>query len=80
MARRNFVLRFGGEGARPAHDVKRISNLPEADVLDESSNMMLVKSHEQPLRDLVESLPGWVVAPEQDIPLPETRAGVERTG
>lgn len=74
MARQRFVLRFAGDGAKPAHDLERIRNLPEANVLDESSaRMILLETHEQPLRELVETLPGWIVSPEQAVPLPDTR-------
>jgi len=80
VAKRRFVLRFGGDGAKPADDVERIRKLPEVELLDETSpRMMLVESHEQPLRELVESLPGWVLAPEQAIPLPDTRQRIKRT-
>jgi hypothetical protein len=73
------VLRFRGDGAKPADDVERIRGLPEATVLDESSpRMILVESHEQPLRELVDSLPDWVLAPEQAIPVPDTRERVKR--
>lgn len=78
MAKQHFVVRFGGDGAPPADDVERIRNLPEADVLDESPRMMLVESHGQPLRDLVDSLPGWAVASEQYVSLPDTREGIRR--
>ncbi len=79
MAKQRFVLRFAGKRAKPAEDVERIRSVPGATMLDESSaRMLLVESHEQPLRDLLESLPGWVVAPEQVIPLPDTRERIER--
>ena len=79
MAKRRFVVRFRGESAKPAEDLERIRGLPEATVLDDASpRMLLVESEEQPLRELVESLPGWVVAPEQEVPLPDTRERVER--
>jgi len=79
MAKRRFVVRFRGDSAKPAEDLERIRSLPEATVLHESSpGMLLVESDEQPLRELVESLPGWIVAPEQDIPLPDTRQRIKR--
>ncbi|MDQ6605530.1 MAG: hypothetical protein M3Z06_03175 [Actinomycetota bacterium] len=79
MAKPRFVLRFQGDGAKPADDVARIRDLPEASIIDESSaRMMLVESREQPLRALVDSLPGWALAPEQTIPLPDTRERIKR--
>ncbi|MDQ3645275.1 MAG: hypothetical protein M3356_07210 [Actinomycetota bacterium] len=80
MAKCTFVLRYRGEGPKPAADVERIRGLPEATVLDESSTrMMLVESDEQPLREVVASLHEWVVAPEQAVPLPETRERIKRS-
>ncbi len=79
MARGRFVVRFRGERGKPAEDLERIRGLPEATVVDESSpRMLLVESEEQPLRDLVESLPGWFLSPEQEIPLPDTRKRIRR--
>lgn len=80
MAERTFVLRYRGGGTKPAADVERIRTLPQATVLDESSTTMLVvECDEQPLRELVESLDQWVAAPEQAVPLPDTRKRVDRT-
>jgi hypothetical protein len=79
MAKRRFVLRFRGDPVDPAEDRERIRNLPQSTVLHEASpRMVLIESDEQPLRDLIESLPGWVLAPEQDIPLPDTRQRIKR--
>lgn len=79
MAKRRFVVRFRGDRAEPAEDLERIRNLPQATVLHESSpRMVLVEADEQPLRELVESLPGWVLAPEQEIPIPDTRKRIKR--
>jgi hypothetical protein len=69
MAKQRFVLRFGGDGAKPAGDVERIRKVAQATVLDETPQMMLVESDEEPLRRLVGSLPGWAIAPEQHLPL-----------
>ncbi len=72
-------MRFAGDRGKPAADLERIRRLPEAIVLDASSSrIVLVESDEQPLRDLVESLPGWVVAPEQETPVPDTRKRIRR--
>ena len=79
MPRRRFVLRYRGDGPKPEADVERVRRLPEATMVDESSGrMMLVESDEGPLRELVESLPDWVAAPEQRIPVPDTRKRVKR--
>jgi hypothetical protein len=74
-----FVLRYRGEGAKPEADVARVRALADASVLDDSpSRMLLVESPQGPLRDLVESLDDWVMAPEQAYQVPDTRKKVER--
>lgn len=73
MAKQRFVLRFVGEGSKPAGDVERIRRVAAGKVLDETPRMMLVESDEEPLRELVGSLPEWAIAPEQHIPLADGR-------
>lgn len=77
MAKTRFVLRYRGEGTRP-DDVERVRGLPGAVVVDSSARMLLVEADEQPLRDLVESLPDWVMAPEQTFGVPDPRHRVQR--
>jgi len=76
VARPRFVLRFGGDGVKPEADVARVAALPSVAVVDASSRMLLVEadaeSDSEELRTLVDSLPGWVMAPEQNLPLPDT--------
>jgi hypothetical protein len=67
-----FVLRYRGQGALPDADVARVAGLP-ATVLDTSPRMLLVEADPEALRALVDSLPDWVMAPEQGFPLPDTR-------
>ena len=71
--RSRFVLRYRGEGASPRSDVDRVAELPVAVVVDASPRMLLVESDEEALRQVVDSLPDWVMAPEQGFPLPDTR-------
>jgi len=79
LATQRFVLRYGGDGAKPAADVERVRALTDAVVIDDSSSrMLLVDSHPDQLRDLVDSLFGWVMAPEQTYAVPDTRKRVER--
>jgi len=78
MAKDRFVLRYRGEGAAPDGDVARVQGLPGAVVVDSSTRMLLVESHSEPLRRLVDSLPDWVLAPEQTYALPDPRERVER--
>ncbi len=78
VARRRFVLRYRGQGDKPAADLERIRHLPEAHVVDDSSRMVLVESDEEPLLRLVESLPDWVAAPERTFAVPDTRKKIRR--
>lgn len=73
MARRRFVVRFQGRGAKPAADADRVRRLPGLTVLDESSRMLLIEGDDETLVPLIESFSGWVVALEQTYPMPDTR-------
>ena len=73
MVRSRFVLRYRGEGASPESDVARVTELPEAVVVDATPRMLLVESEPEALQALVDELPDWVMAPEQAFPVPDTR-------
>lgn len=73
-----FVVRFRGEGAKPDGDVAQVRALTGAVVVDGSARMLLVESDEAPLRDLVDTLADWVMAPEQTFTVPDVRERVER--
>jgi len=69
-----FILRYQGEGSKPAEDVNRIRSLENIKVLDESSpRMLLVEGAGARLKALVESMPEWVLTPQRMIPLPDPR-------
>jgi hypothetical protein len=69
-----FILRYQGEGSKPAEDVNRIRSLQNIKVLDESSpRMLLVEGAGARLKALVESMPEWVLTQERMIPLPDPR-------
>jgi hypothetical protein len=69
-----FILRYQGEGPKPAEDVNRIRSLQNIKVLDESSpRMLLVEAPGARLKALVESMPEWVLTPQRMIPLPDPR-------
>jgi hypothetical protein len=71
---RRFILRYRGEGSKPAEDVSRIRSLQSIKVLDESSpRMLLVEGPGTRLKALVESMPEWVLTPERIISLPDPR-------
>jgi len=78
MAKARFVLRYSGQGTTPEADVARVQQLDDATVVDSSSRMLLVESHPEPLRRLVDTLPDWVMGSEQSYAVPDTRETVER--
>jgi len=76
-----FVLRYRGEGSKPAEDVNRIRSLQSLKVLDESSpRMLLVEGPGVRLKALVESMPEWVLTPERMIPIPDPRPKPRKRG
>ncbi len=76
MVKAKFVLRYRGQGAKPEADVERVRELADT-VDDASARMLVVESDDEALRALVDSLPDWVMAPEQHLPLPDTRRRAE---
>lgn len=78
MAKARYVLRYRGEGDKPAADVARVRQLTDAVVVDSSSRMLLVESDPEPLGALVDDLPGWVMSPERTYEVPDTRQKIER--
>jgi hypothetical protein len=79
MARNRFVLRYRGDGTKPDADVALVQELTDAVVLDDSSSrMLLVEAEPEPLRDLVQGLPDWVMGPDVAYQVPDTRKKVLR--
>jgi hypothetical protein len=78
MAKPRFVLRYRGDGSVPDADVARVHGLDSAVVVDQTPRMLLVESEPEPLRALVETLADWMMAPEQQYGVPDTRKQVER--
>jgi hypothetical protein len=68
-----FILRFKGTGTVQDVDRQRVLSQPNVKVVDSSTRMMLVEGHEGQIRTLVDQMPGWVLLPEQTVPLPDTR-------
>jgi hypothetical protein len=69
-----YVLRFRGATAKPPGDVERILASKGITVLDDSSpRMLLVEAGQVELKALVDSMPGWIMTPEQTISLPDPR-------
>jgi len=74
-----FILRYRGSGSAQTEDVGKIRSLPNTAVLDSSSGrMMLVDGPEEQLRTALRNMPGWVMTPEQAIPVPDTRKKILR--
>lgn len=74
MERRRYVLRYRGAGAKPAADVETTRRLAGVTVVDESApKMLLVECDEGMAAGLADTLPDWVVAPEQTFDVPDTR-------
>ena len=69
-----FILRFQGKGQKRRKDVKRIRSMPNLTLIDDSSTrMLLVNAPEAELKSLVDSLPDWIMSPEQIVQLPDPR-------
>lgn len=71
-----FVVRFRGPGPKPPDVAERIRSLPGAQVVDDSSRMLLVEvPEEKPLRDVL-SPSLWVISPERTYEVPTPRVKV----
>ena len=77
MARSRFVLSYKGEGKKPEADVARVKELTDAVVVDSTSRMLLVDCDSEPLRELVDTLPDWVMGPDLTYEVPDTRKDIE---
>jgi hypothetical protein len=73
-----YILRYKGRGPKPSEDVERIRSLPNTTVLDDSARMLLVASPESELRTLIDSMPDWVMSPEQITKLPDPHPKILR--
>lgn len=71
MAR--FILRYRGAGPRPDADAERIAALAGVELLDDSPRMLLADGPEGALRAAVAAMPGWTIAEERAVPLPDLR-------
>jgi hypothetical protein len=79
VAKGRYVLRYRGGDAGPAGlDAAQLTGLAGVTILDSSPRMFLVEAEHEPLRQLVDTLPDWVMAPEQSYDVPDTRMKVER--
>lgn len=76
MAPKRFVLRYLGEGPRPDDDVRRIGLVAGSRIVADSPQMVLAEGDEERLRELADSMPDWVLAPEHGFSVPDTRKRV----
>jgi hypothetical protein len=77
-ARSRFILRYTGRGRAPSEHVAHIRNVPGANVVGETDNMLLVDGPRDRLEQAARSLKGWVLSDEKSIPVPDTRKRVKR--
>jgi hypothetical protein len=69
-----FVLRSRGPGTDFDDVVALVRSLPEVRLLDVSApRMLLVAMADAEADHLAQSLPGWIVAPQQTYALPDPR-------
>jgi len=69
MPLNRFILRFRGD-ENPRDQIDRICALPGMKLIDESPRMLLVEGPGDLLRDLIESMPDWVITPQKTMSLP----------
>jgi hypothetical protein len=69
-----FILRFRGSEPEAAKGVERIRALRQVRVIDDSSpRMLLIEAPEVKVKSLMASMSGWIMTPEQMVPLPDPR-------
>jgi hypothetical protein len=74
-----FILRYRGQGEKPAHDVEHLRGLKDTQVLDESSpRMLLVEAPEATVRTAVDAMPDWIVSQERTYSVPRPSPILER--
>ena len=66
------MLRYRGEGSKPEADVAKVRQLVDA-VVNSSSRMLVVEAEPEPLRELVDGLAEWVMGPDLQYEVPDTR-------
>lgn len=74
-----FILRFEGNGEKPAQDLERIRALPGVKIVDDSSRMVLVEAPSAGVTELVQALPHWSLSPEHFVPVPDVRARIRKS-
>lgn len=74
-----YILRYKSAGPKPEGDLLRIRNTPGVTVVDESPRMLLVEGDNKPIEHLRDDLADWLVTPETQISVPDTRQRIKRS-
>ena len=78
MEKRRFIFRFRGTGPIPSDELEKIRALPEVDIVDATPRMLLIEATDEDGQALMESMPEWVVSPEQTVTYPDPRPRVAK--
>ena len=74
-----FIVRYRGEGPKPAEIVQKVRDLADAKIVDDSSpRMMLVDAPEPALRSILQPAQDWLVSEMREYSLPDRRPSVQR--
>jgi hypothetical protein len=78
MATGRFIVRFRGEGSIPAEDVERLRALPDINIIDSTSRMLLVDAPSDKLESLISSMPEWIMSEERMVSRPDPRPKIQQ--
>jgi hypothetical protein len=73
-----YILRYKAPGTKPQQDLMRIRETAGVNILDESPRMLLVEGDEEKIKSLRNQLSDWLVTPEVQISVPDTRYRIKR--
>jgi hypothetical protein len=74
-----YILRYKAPGTKPRSDLRRIRSAAGVKIVDESPQMVLVEGDEDRIKHLGNDLSNWLVTPETQIPIPDTRFKIKRS-
>jgi hypothetical protein len=73
-----YILRYKAAGAKPESDLSRIREAAGIKIVDESPRMLLVEGDDENIKHLSGDLGNWLVTPETQISVPDTRQRIKR--
>jgi len=73
-----YILRYKAPGTKPQQDLLRIREAAGVKILDESPRMLLVEGDDEKIKGLRNDLSDWLVTPEVQISVPDTRYRIKR--